>query len=302
NPSMYSPLFFEGLRILCANLMRKIPVERLRQHSSVELSSIIWPKLGIEFASTLSRHSLFSAISRFLLDWPDAFIKEASRSRLSYAYLKGGYGSLPYWYENAIKKFLSRESLNISHREAETIYRAVESRFGKFSSSLARQISGRDISKTDYVKNKFHLTNESVELFLASIDHEIADTLDDVKRQEFLRDKIMFGVARGLGLTQKELSELTIEKVHELVPQKMEVSFYNAPKTNVQARAWADWYLNYTESLRCSDCKMLFFSFRTKKGINRRSISARFTRAKNVSGIRQEIRNYALFVKSGYSS
>ncbi|MCG8095176.1 MAG: hypothetical protein JAZ17_16415 [Candidatus Thiodiazotropha endolucinida] len=194
---------------------------------------------------------------------------------------------------------LSKGSCIITHLEAESIYRAVESRFGKFSCYLARKISGRDISKIGYVKNKFYVTNEYAELFLASIDHEIAGTLDEIERQELLRDKVMFGVARGLGLTEKELSELTLEKVHELVPRKIKASFYEAPKSKVQARAWADWYMDYTESLRSNGCNKLFFSFRSKKGLNWRTISARFTRANKVSEIRCKIKNYASFVESG---
>ncbi len=296
NSSMYSHIFFEGLRALCIGLMRKPNFSRLTSGGDFSFLKRDFYKQGVEFMSTSGRYKLLSVVLPFLTNWPSSFVGMAKKYNLLYSYFKGEGSILPYWYEEAIKREIARIPAKISVQEVHTIKSVIECKYGKFSNYICRKEFGIDLS--DYVDRQITgINDELAELFLASLDHEISGTLDKATRRVLLRDKIMFGVARGLSLTISGISALSISEVRgAALKNDIEVSFFESPKSAKEAYAWAKWYSDYFEDDIDLKNDILFTSFLTKRKLSSSSISARFIRALKVSGLSINVKNFKNYV------
>jgi len=133
NPSLYSFLFFDGVRELSLVLMRQ-----MKGAPSV--------KREIEFVDLDYRYKVMTDIAQILARWPVAFRAYVKKQKLSYSYLKNyDLDCLPYWYECEIKTMTKKYS-NISDIEAQAIRDYVIKKTGIFSETYARTFSGRDLS------------------------------------------------------------------------------------------------------------------------------------------------------------
>jgi hypothetical protein len=299
NPSMYSHIFFEGLRALCTGLMRKPNFSRLTGGGDFSFLKKDFYKQGIEFMPTLGRYNLLNVAQPFLTDWPSSFAGMAKEYNLLYSYFKGEGSILPYWYEEAIKWGIARIPAKLSAQEACSIKSVIEYKYGKFSNYICRKEFGIDLSY--YIDRQITgIDDELAELFLASLDHEISGTLDKATRRVLLRDKIMFGVARGLSLTISAISALSISDVRSVaLTNAIEASFFESPKSAKEAYAWAKWYSDYFEDEIDSENDILFTSFLTKRKLSSSSISARFIRAMQFSALTSCIKNFKNFCYRG---
>ncbi len=104
NPSMYSQLFFEGLRVMCTGLTARKERGRMppRLKNLKKVAELI-PNRGIEFARTMARYELMQEVVALLDEWPDRFLQVMKSSLFRYSTLHGYSGNMPYWYESVIK-------------------------------------------------------------------------------------------------------------------------------------------------------------------------------------------------------
>ncbi|HET7832643.1 MAG TPA: TniQ family protein [Gallionella sp.] len=296
NPSMHSLVFFEGLRSLIAGITSRHTQERLKgttKWSSVDLST--WPCAELEMASLPMRRKLFNWLASLLESWPVNFVTLIRENKLRYADLKGDSDHRSYWYEDVIRREASGGHAPISHMEAEAIAGAVEARLGRFSGTAARILSGRDIVNHVVDRLPQPISDEVYEDLLTSIDHQIAGTLDKIKRAALIRDKVMFAAGRLFGLSEAELAGLTLEQVRALVLERESPNFSDVAKTQAQARAWIEWYWkNIRPFLQPRNCtRNIFTSYRTRKGLGHSSIGAMFQQTVNRAFLQRSIRSYS---------
>lgn len=295
NPSMHSLVFFDGLRALIAGLMSFRTWERLtgptRMHG-IDLGCC--PKMGLEMASLQMRRELFSWLAVLLDDWPANFGSLIRENNLRYADLKGDSACRPFWYEEVIRREARGGFALISQDEANAIAAAAETKYGRFSGTSARKLSGRDISAHVADRKVRPVSDEVYEDLLTSIDHQVAGTLDKTERACLIRDKVMFAVGRQLQLSESALADLTLERVREIVPNADELSFVEVAKSPGQARAWVEWFW---EKMRPQlqpreGMAYVFTSPRTRRGFKRSTVGARLQRAVDVAVLRRSIPRY----------
>lgn len=297
NPSMYSVLYFDGLRALIAGLTSKRSIQRMVQQGRCdELTQCDWPRPGFEFATLEDRKSLVAWLSKLLHDWPKHLRALIHEAKLRYADLKGDSKTRPYWVESVIKDEAGSGFAAISKDEAVSIIYAVEKQYGQFSLDKARELSGRDLG--DFAPKRSPLAGDVYEDLLTAIDHQIAGTFDENERACLIRDKIMFATGRNFRLSQKGLAELTLEQVREFAPDRTKPNFAIVARTAIQTRAWIEWYWETIRpSLKPLACtNHIFTSAITHKGCGPSSIGARFQMAVNRAMLRRAIRDYKLWV------
>jgi len=296
NTSMYAFLFFDGLRAICTGLTKKSDRNRLSNSlQSIQKIAKDWPVNGIEHAPVQARHALLAEVVDLLKNWPDNLLIAAKNSNLRYSSLSEYQNNLPFWYDGVLRKHLKHHPAPITHTEVDSIVNAIEFRNGRFHNHLARKLYGRDLSR--HKKHYSHppVSFDTYEQLLASIDHEIAGTLDKTRRLELLRNKVMFAVGRVLHLSISELSEITIEDVRVIMPTRVPSSFVESPTTLLQARAWAEWYFeNVRPYLQPNSMETkLFTSLMTRRGLKRSAISAVFNKAVKTSHLHRSISCYS---------
>lgn len=295
NPSLHSLVFFDGLRALIAGLMSFRTWERLtgptRMHG-IDLGG--WPKMGLEMASLQMRRGLFHWLAVLLDDWPANFSSLIRDNNLRYADLRGDSACRPFWYEEVIRRETRGGFALISQDEANAIAAAAETKYGRFSGTSARKLSGRDISAHVADRKVRPVSDKVYEDLLTSIDHQVAGTLDKTKRACLIRDKVMFAVGRQLRLSEGELADLTLERIRQIIPDVEELSFVEVAKSPGQARAWVEWFLNRMRpQLRpAEDSSRLFTSPVTRHGLRHSSIGARFHRAVSAAMLKSSIPSY----------
>lgn len=263
NPSMYSHIFFEGLRVLCSGLVtrkeRKRLVSGLKGLKNVAKSI---PIRGVEFARIRIRYELMVAVVAQLSEWPDQFLSTMKDISFRYSTLHGYSKYVPYWYESVIEAELKHKYSSVQNEEDR------------------------------------HITQDIYEDLIVSIDHEISATQNKKLRLALLRDKFMFVIGYTLKLGMKKLSVYTIDDIRRLVPQTMKASFYEVPASASQGRAWCEWYLeNIRPLLRPAVAeRRLFVSARTHTGMSKSLIGYRFNRAVKAALLSREIESYCFFL------
>lgn len=295
NPSMHSVMFFQGLRDMIAGFISKVSLQRLRRSSildDIDLSG--WVKSGLEMSPIGTRRAMFLFLARLLEEWPDSFTNHIRKCDLRYSDLRGDTDYRPFWYEDVIR----RESLGgfakISQLEAESIAAATEKLNGQFSLKRSRELFGRDIAMHVPDRLPKPISEDTYEDLLTSIDHQIAGTQDEIKRFSLIRDKIMFATGRQLHLSQTELTNLTLERVRQLVPEVVEKNFAEAARSPAQVRAWIEWYyVKLRPRLNpMSSEDRIFTSMTTRTGLKKSILGVRFQAAVNVGMMHRTIGSY----------
>lgn len=104
NPSLYSVIFFDGLKALITGLTSVQSTKRFFSHANFSHQDIFksWPTSGLEFASLPARRLLFSWLAIVVSNWPDSFIDLIHLHDLRFSDLKGDSKTLPFWYERVL--------------------------------------------------------------------------------------------------------------------------------------------------------------------------------------------------------
>ncbi|MEW5904836.1 MAG: hypothetical protein AB1722_10900 [Pseudomonadota bacterium] len=261
------------------------------------LTSCSWPKMGFEFSQFENRKLLINWLSQILQVWPEHLQSLIRSSKLRYADLKGDSDSRPYWLESIIKSSAGGAFAMISEEEVSSITLAVESKYGQFSLTKAREYSGRDLSS--HVSTSRPVSDDVYEDLLTSIDHQIAGTLDETERACLIRDKIMFAAGRLLSLSEGALSKLTLSQVSALAPESAELDFSAAARHPAQVRAWLEWYWEHMRPNLQPEPQVteIFTSIVTKRGIKHSAIGNRFQQAVQWAMMRSVIGTYAAWQK-----
>lgn len=300
NPAMHSLVFFEGVRALIAGITSRQTQERLVKSAKligIDLSG--WPRTGFEMASMPQRLELIRLLVIVLEGWPTNFIDLIHEYKLRYADLKGDSEHRSFWYEDVIRREAGGGYALISHEEADAIADVVKARYGHFSGDLARALSGRDINTHIPERLPQPVSDEVYEDLLTSLDHQIAGTLDQMERACLIRDKVMFAVGRQLGLSEAALASLTLDQLHILVPDEVELDFSDVARTSEQARAWVGWYWDKVRPKLQPKLGInhAFTSTKTRRELGRSTVGVRFHKAVDIARLQGAIPGYKCWGK-----
>jgi hypothetical protein len=297
NRSMYSTLYFDGLRALIAGLTSRRSIQRMVQHGRCnELTLCAWPRAGFEFATLEDRKSLVAWLSKLLHDWPRHLRALIHDAKLRYADLIGDSKTRPYWVECVIKDEASGGFATISKDELLSITYAVEKRYGLFSLEGARALSGRDLS--NHLPKRSFVSDEIYEDLLVAIDHLIAGTLDEAERVCLIQDKIMFAAGRLLGLTERALANLTLSRLKLFAPTKAELDFSRAANTSSQVRSWIEWYWDTIRPRLhpAANVDQVFISIKTHRGFKHSAIGRHFQQLVESTSMRRAVGSYDCWI------
>ncbi len=248
NHSMYSFLFFDGLRSLCGGLIRKTERHRTSMLSN-ELSDVIVNKkfMELEYASVNERYVLIKVVLKLISDWPNSFIDIVNKYKLRSCILTNEQEDIPYWYQSVLRHLLNKNDA-IPKNEIQSIIEYVERKHGYYSNGLAYMESGHDLSKLAKWYVKPSIPYFDYENMMTSIDHEIGGTLDKNVRYKLLGDKVMLALRRVLGLSVEEIAEFKMSDIESISPVTVKYSFYSVPVNREQVRAWCEWYVDKVRS------------------------------------------------------
>jgi hypothetical protein len=300
NHSMYSMVFFEGIRNLIAGLITKESQRRIRFENALSKMALSdWTAREVEKASLPNRYELLKLLNSVMADWPANFIELIHRCKLRYSDLKGDSTERMYWYENVIRFESTGGYSEISQEEADSIANYVEAKDGCFSSSQARYISGRDIHSRTFDRQPQSISDDIYEDLMTNIDHQIAGTFNKTKRACLIRDKVMFAAGRILGLSEGALAKLTLEQLRAVVADKVDVNFSDVARTPAQVRAWVEWYWNFMRPALKPNAEVncVFTSARTHRGFGHSSVGLNFQKAVNTGMMIGTIKGYSSWLK-----
>lgn len=299
NPSMFSVVFFDGFRAFIAGVTSAQSIERMAQFKEQpELCDLRFSRSGFEFAPINCRRVFIQWAAKILHNWPKNFEQLIRAEKLRYADLSGDSSSRPFWYETVIWNCVGGGYAPISKEEVMAITNATERQGGKFGVDKARKLSGRDL--TCHVPKRVPVSDAVYQDLMASIDHQIAGTLDKVARACLIRDKVMFATGRLLGLSEGDLADLTLVRLREIVPNKAKLDFTDAARTPAQVRAWVEWYWKEMRPILHPQptSPQIFISSRTGRGFRHSAIGSRFLKIVDAAMLRSSIPSFSYLLKS----
>jgi hypothetical protein len=223
--AVYSPAFFAGLTALIQGVDDRAD------------------RLTFGMTPIFARRQLLRQACALLEAWPREFLKVASTKQWTTTTLLLGRRPLPFWLRHVVKTNLDRAHAPISPEEAHSIFEQTAPVGRRRSFSHAKLVSGRTVERHHVSPMREPgVDDETFALFLAQIDHRIAQTWDDHERAHLLADKVIFAVARIYGLTQVHLVRLSLADGRDMANDDVPV-FWAGPTTKLEVGAWVGWYL-----------------------------------------------------------
>lgn len=106
NPSLYSVIYFDGLKALIAGLTSSHSIKRLISNGDFKHKEIFedWPTAGLEFSNINTRRIVFHWLATLINGWPGSLSNLLNQYGLRYCDLKGSGWDRPFWYENVIRR------------------------------------------------------------------------------------------------------------------------------------------------------------------------------------------------------
>lgn len=282
NPTLYSPLFFDGLRVLISGLMSRSVRSKLTSTYS-NTYEFFEPMnfRNFENSDLALRRSILKLVAALMKDWPNDFIGFLGSNRISYSDLKIDEDAVPYWYGDVVKRAAYRPFYVLDRPYVNSIVKATESRFGFYNQNLVQKFSGRNINSKHVYFHKEGVSAVAANRLLHSLDSEIENALSKLERIDLIRDKVMIGLCKACDLSILSLSNFNIRKCQALSSQAEILDFSSWPQSLGQARVWGEWFYYEVRPAfsPLNDEEHLFLSRVTARPLKKSSISLRFHRA-----------------------
>ena len=278
NTPVYSHLYFEGLRVLIAGLV-KITAQKVA-------------RINFERAPVMYRLAKLRAVQELVVNWPATFLDFCAQAKSPYSAFCPDKVVIPYWLGSVLRQHVFNAIASVSKSEMESII-CVAERDSKMSiRNKVRIISGRDTKR--FLPPIMSVSDDVADELLASIDQEISG-LSDRRRAILLRDKVMFIAARCLNLNSMQLLAYQIRAIEDKDQQHF--SFWDRIETLDQVEAMLCWYqLRVRPIFKNSGTSSLFTSSTGHK-LNHSAVGARFHRAVYAAGLSRTIQNWMSWVK-----
>jgi len=261
NPCLHSVLFFEGLHALLTGGLRakKQRSTNVKKHAPV-----------FELRALEERRAILEQLAQWLNNWPEDFLTDIKVHGFRTTELSSQTGILPYWYHQVVRP-LNQRTAAATETEAEAIMDAIAKQTGGYNLTAAQRLAGKNITSAWRHLHPLRRVNvDSYEMAVVEIDHQIAGTLDQSQRLLLLRTKFILVARYGLQLSIASLSKLTLASLHQLTSPIPDATFYEVPRSRVQAAAWLLWYWHHLRPLfsPASDENRVFTSHKTRRGLS----------------------------------
>jgi len=292
NSSLYSHLYFEGIKSIISGIGKAESLKRLNSHG--ELGELVnaskWVSV-IEHADIAQRVCAMKILAQMLENWPVTFKDIVSASDLRHSELKGSSHILPYWYVRVLNEIAGNGNSVFTAQEKESVIDYVIRKKGSYKGSDIRAITGKDLSR--YRKEKHKKCSVDIyDEFMVAIDHMIASTMNKNERLCLIRDKIMFGCGWVLNLTLQDLSDFKIDIIckKKMINTRFDIN----AKDKESIESWLVWYASKIRPLFLpkEECNSLFTSLVGKGRLKRSAISARFRHILDVGNFQHSIASY----------
>lgn len=238
NDSLYSHLFFDGVRALVSGLSSK--AFKVRINADLNANSEGHNQRSFEAAGVESRYLMMLSLTAILDNWPNSFIQFAAKSNVRYSDLMRDHRDLPFWYEDVLIRETFRPYLPLNQEHAHSIASATRNKFGKFKVGYARSLSGRDLGENSkrYLPQ---LTEADAETILRSLNSEIEQG-KNAGGMLLQRDKVMAGLIRFSHLALSEVPDLRTVDLRSYGPPGC-LGLSSWPITTDEMSAWLHWYV-----------------------------------------------------------
>jgi len=224
-----------------------------------------------------------------LLDrWPEEFLLQCKRVRLTYSLFAGETEPAPWWLSKVLRRELFSVPAPLELDEARAILEATANATGRASLAAARRLSGRDI--TSLIRQQT-AGEDDVDKLIAHLDHRISEASGSAQAL-LLRDKVMFLVGRRMRMSLPELASLTGSAVTPCLAS-VEPFWRNADQPGDSEGLLAWYAIKVRPLLACSGRSMTLFVSRSGEGIAASAISERFQRAARGAGMHKSLSNWA---------
>lgn len=251
------------------------------------------------------RRENLEEVGSLLQDWPAGFLTLAARKNLTYSDLTSTQGGLPYWVDLVARANLFRAQAVISSAQRESVANATFNNLGAFCLSAARRLSGHSLAGSELSPHWVPRVDRQVcEMFLACLDQTIARTESRAARLSVMEDKVMFALAWFRGLSQTQLSSLTLDALMRHVserPIRCRPDFWLFPNSERDIYAWMAWYLREVRPHLNPhpDESAVFVSATTGRRLSASAIGERFRQHCRLTDMRRQIPHYDAFASNG---
>lgn len=260
---------------------------------------------GFDRQPLSARREIIETMGSLLQDWPAGFLSLAARKNMTYTDVTPTHGVLPYWVNVVVRANLFRAQAVITPAQRESVARATFNSAGAFGLSAARRLSGHSLAAADMSARWVARVDRGVcEVFLACLDQTIARTRSTTARLSVMEDKVMFALAWVQGLSQTQLSALTLDTFESHMSGNSLgrlPDFWIFPNTERNINAWLVWYLREVRPGLCPhpDESAVFVSATTGLRLSASAIGERFRQHCLQTDMKRQIPHYAAFVIKG---
>lgn len=303
--TVHSLAFFAGVQAL----IRVVHRARQRGKCAVSSHAADWPHSanwrGFDSQPVGARRPYVRSVGLILSRWPSGLLLLASKHGLNYTDFRSTRQQLPFWVDCVAREHLLRIQPRVTSLMQEAIAQAAFAIEGRFTLAAARRLSGTSLEGSDMGAHWVPaLGRQACELLLAELDHQVAQTWSAKLRRVLLRDKIIFALAWWFGMTQAQLSQLTLQNTVSTLGDLQsagEPDFWTLPDTSSGFLAWLNWYLKEVRPHLnpMPHERAVFVSALDGAALSASAIGERFRQHRRVLGVEREIPSYDAFSRMG---
>lgn len=275
---LHSILLFQGLRVLLLATVRLDRSPRADVNATTRFDELPVPR----------RAKYLGDVSRLLSDWPAAFHRSFGAEKNIYSHFTRHSPSRPFWVDEEVS-LLKKARIEMTAAEAEAIASVVEAQTGRFHHGTAHELFGRDLSRLR-ARQRPKITQDDADMLLAGIDIA-ASSATGVVREDLIRDRVMFLMARLLRLSHDALREI---RVNPYVSEVDDEPLEDTPSTEAELLVYLRRYvrLDRAKHPRAHASPWLFLCNSKSGQMSRSLVGARYTNALQLADMRWRIPKY----------
>lgn len=303
---VHSIAYFMGLQALVRGL-HQIAARSGATWASAKGSSRAVRWQGLDRQDLHGRRKRLEEVGLLLDEWPRKFLKLAKDKNLTYTDLTSSRMQLPMWVDRVARTELLRAQNPVNAAQQEAIACATLQVEGRFNVSRARRLSGCSLDRARLGEHWFPSVGRDVfSTFLLRLDGAIAEA-SGMSRLLRMQDRVMFVYAWTFGLTQVDLSSLTLTSVATFIDpphRRRDQPIIEALKDRARAIAEMIWYLRELRPQLGASAneKAVFVSPFTRAPLSASAIGERFRQLRVFMAMEREILNYGAFISKGVIS
>jgi len=282
--ALFAPAFFQGVRAL---MDAQAKPRQLRGCAPQLLSAEI-------------RGAQLTTVGQWLSDWPESFLAEMRRHRLTYTDLRRGRITLPHWIDSVARAMLMIKSQKHAEVEIAAMYKYLDDMRGATSPRHAVEMLGRFVDRARLPpRYRREVSDECYEMLLAHLDQDVGSHFDPRQRAIVLADKTWLALGCAMQMPLTRLARLSVSDLRALAHGRCRKSA-RAPRTIEEVRSILKCYLDEVRPLlSCeTDDRTAFVSITGRGGLSANGLSMRLRKYLLRAGLDRQVPSYSGLMKS----